>query len=87
MIQVAAQLVAVGDSKVVNPATDKLAGLKELVAHAYAPVAVGELPYPLLELLQRFRVPLDLSVFEGEPQKLTFSGFHHLAFLGVDHKL
>ena len=80
-------LIAVGNPKVVDPATDKLAGFKELEAHAYPPVTVGKFPYTLLELPQRFRVPLDLSAPEGEAQELTLSGLHHLAFLEIDHKL
>ena len=87
MIQIAAQLIAIGDTKVVNPAADKLAGFKELIALADAPVSVGEFPYPLLEFPQRFQVPFDMSTLEGEAQELTLTSFHHLAFLPVDHKL
>lgn len=87
MIQIAAQLVAIGDTKVVDPAAYKLAGFKELIAHADAPVPVGESPYPPLELLQRFRVPFDVPVLERKAQELALMGFHHLAFLRVDHKL
>lgn len=87
VVQIAAQLVAVGDTKVVDPAAYKLAGLKELIAHADAPVSVGELLYPLLEFLQCFRMPFDKSALESKTQELTLAGFHHLAFVRVDHKL
>jgi len=87
VIQIAAKLIAVGDAKVVNPTSNVLTGSKVLAPHTTTPVAVGELPYPLLELKQSFRVPLDASIYEGESQELTLAGLHHLAFLCVDHKL
>ena len=87
MIQIATKLIKIGDAKVVNPTSNILAGFKELVPHANSPVAVGEFPYSLFEFQQRFRVPLNASINEGEPQELTLTGCHHLAFLQVDYKL
>ena len=66
VIQIAALLIAVGDPKVVDPATNKRAGFKALIPHADPPVPVGKFPYTLLEFSQRLRVPLDLSAPEGE---------------------
>ena len=75
MIQITAKLIAIGNSKLIDPATYKLADLKELVAHADTPVAIGELPYPLLEFMQCFRVPFDQATLECKTQEFTVTGF------------
>lgn len=40
MMEIHTELIAVGDTKVINPTTNKLAGFKQLVAHRYTPVAI-----------------------------------------------
>ncbi|KGK41367.1 hypothetical protein LH51_15490 [Nitrincola sp. A-D6] len=65
MIQIAAKLIAAGDSKVIDPATYKLTCLKKLVMHADTPVAIGELPYPLLEFMLRLLMPFDQAIYGG----------------------
>ncbi|SRR3990167_10995273 len=87
VIQITTQLIAIGDTKIVDPAAYVLTGFKELVAHADTPVSVGQFPYSLFKFQQRFRVPFDMSILECKSQELTLAGFHHLTFLCVDHKL
>lgn len=86
MIKLVTLLITVGNAKVINPACNVLAGLKELVAHADAPVSVGELPDSLLEFQQGLRVPFDSPVLECKAQELAFINTHHLTFVGVDHQ-
>ncbi len=86
LIQLHAELIAVGDTKVVDPAAQVLAGFEELILHRHAPVAVGQSSDLLLEALQGFRVNEDLPRLEGKPQELTLRGFDDMAFAGVDHQ-
>ena len=86
MIKLVTLLITVGDAKVIDPARNVLAGLKELVSHADAPVSVSELPNSLLEFQQGFRVPFDSPVLEGKAQELAFIDTHYLTFVGADHQ-
>ena len=85
MIQIAAKLIAVGDTKVINPASNVLTGFVKLIAHANAPVTVSEFPYSLLKFQQRFRMPFDLTILKRETQEFAFAGLNHLAFLTVNN--
>ena len=86
MIQIAAALVACGNAKVVDPATEILADLEELIVHRHTPVPVCQCPDTLLELAQRVRVPMDLGSLEGKSQELTFIGSDHSALGRVDRQ-
>jgi len=44
MVQIDTELVAVGETKIINPASYKLAGFEALIFHRYTPVAVRESP-------------------------------------------
>lgn len=65
VIKITAQLIAVGDTKIIDPATYKLAGLEKLVMYADTPVVIGELPYPPLEVMQCLRMPFDQAILIG----------------------
>lgn len=86
VIQIAAALVAGGDAKVVDPATDILADLEELVVHRHAPVPVCQGPDALFELAQRVRMPMDLGSLEGKAQELAVIGSDHPALGRVDRQ-
>ena len=86
MIKLVTLLITVGNAKVIDPACNVLAGLKELVSHADAPVSVSELPDSLLKFQQSFRMPFDTPVLERKAQKLAFIDTHHLTFVGVNHQ-
>src|SRR5690554_5720145 len=79
MIQIAAALVASGNAKVVDPATEVLADLEELVVHRHAPVPVRQYPDALLELMHRVRVPMDLGSLEGKAQEFAVIGSDYAA--------
>ena len=80
MIQFNTELIAIGNTKVIDPATNELAGLEELIFHRHSPVAVRQTPNLLLELLQCFRVPLNASSPESKSEKFAFIGFNDAAF-------
>ena len=86
VIQIAAALVASGNAKVVDPATEVLADSEELVVHRHAPIPVRQYPDALLELAQRVRVPMDLGSLEGKAQELAVIGFDHSALGRVDRQ-
>ena len=86
LIQRHAELIAVGDTKVVDPASQVLARFEELVLHRDAPVAVGQSSDLLLETLQAVRVDEDPPRLEGKSEELTLRGFDDMAFAGVDHQ-
>lgn len=87
MIQFHATLIAAGDTKVVDPAPKLLAELEPLVAHRYAPVAVGQLPHSAFQPLLRFRMPMHAAAAEGKAEKLAIADLDHLTFVAIDHQL
>ena len=86
VIQIAATLIAGGDTKVVDPAPKVLADLEKLVVHRHTPVPVRQFPDTLLELAQRVRVPMDLGSLEGKAQELAVIGSDHPALGSVDRQ-
>ena len=86
LIQLHAELIAVGDAKVVDPTSQLLARFEELILHRHAPVAVGQSSDLQLETLQAVRVDEDPPRLEGKSEELTLRGFDDTAFAGVDHQ-
>ena len=83
LIQLHAELIAVGDTKVVDPASQVLARFEELVLHRDAPVAIGQSSDLLLETLQAVRVDEDPPRLGGKSEELTLRGFDDCELAGL----